>query len=599
VGIAAGVAAGGGSDAGGTMKLIEAVTLCGAPAPAEAPAFQTALVCGFAPLHLQTFFMAHLRQLLPGRAVTVKTGLFGDVEGTLKDVREWPVDAVAVALEWPDLDQRLGIRQIGGWSPAQLDDIVSHSTARLDLLLTLIRDVASTTPVAIALPSLPLPPVFFNAPWQAGIHETKLRAILWQFAADAAALPRVRVVSQQMLDAGSPFATRFNIAGTWNYGFPYQHEHAEQLGALLARAVENRPPKKGLITDLDDTLWAGIVGDDGVENISWDVDRHTQAHGLYQQMLSTLSEEGVLVGVVSKNDPAIVEAAFERNDLLLRRDRVFPFMVSWGSKADAVTQVLSLWNIGADSVVFVDDNPIELAEVQAAHPEIECITFPRKDPAAVYQLANRLRHLFGRGSLSSEDALRLESLRAAGVHQRHEPTAEGYSESLLEHAEAELILDFTKDPNDARAFELVSKTNQFNLNGRRPTERAWSDYLREPRSFMLTASYRDRFGALGKIAVVAGRASGSHLAVDTWVMSCRAFARRIEHQCLNALFDRFAVDAVRFDFEETPRNLPIARFLASFPPGPDGHSVSRLSFQAACPRLFHRVVFRDACPAGN
>jgi FkbH-like protein len=101
-----------------------------------------------------------------------------------------------------------------------------------------------------------------------------------------------------------------------------------------------------VITDLDDTLWSGIVGDDGVESVSWDLDHHTQGHGLYQQLLGALSEAGVLVAIVSKNEPAVVDAAFAREDLLRRRERVFPLEVGWGSKADAVGRVLARWNVG-------------------------------------------------------------------------------------------------------------------------------------------------------------------------------------------------------------------------------------------------------------
>jgi FkbH-like protein len=237
--------------------------------------------------------------------------------------------------------------------------------------------------------------------------------------------------------------------------------------------------------------------------------------------------------------------------------------------------------------------------VKAAHPAVECLRFPHGDAQAIYDLLTRLRDLFGRTALSEEDTLRLDSLRETTDSADVADQSEGHSEALLERADASLVLDFTKDANDARAFELICKTNQFNLHGRRPTERGWAEYLRDPQTFLLTATYKDRFGALGKVAVVAGRVQDSDLHVETWVMSCRAFSRRIEHQCLKALFDRFAARQVSFAFNETPRNGPMARFLASLHGGPAGAPVSVDVFHAACPRLFHRVVFKDACPAGN
>jgi FkbH-like protein len=582
------------------MKLIEALELVAENTSAtDQPRFEVGLVCGFTPLHLQTFLTAHLRQRLVDRHVAVRIGLFDDIPGTLRTLVDEPVDTVVVALEWSDIDPRLGIRQLGGWAPRHLPEIVEHAAIWLDQLLPLTRQIATVTPVVISLPTLPLPPMFFTATWQTGVFEAELKATLWKFAAATAAHPRIRILNPQNLDLASPPADRLHVAGSWAYGFPYHQAHAEQLAAALARAVENRQPMKAVITDLDDTLWDGIVGEDGVDNISWDLDHHTQAHGLYQQLLDTLSQEGVLVGVVSKNDPSVVDAALARDDVLISRERIFPLEIGWGSKAGAVARVLARWNVGADQVVFIDDNPTELAEVKSAHPALQCLPFPHGDPRAIYDLLTRLRDLFGRNALSEEDSLRLASLRAAAESPAVADQSEGHSEALLEQAEASLVLDFTKDVNDARAFELICKTNQFNLNGRRPTERSWAEHLRDPHTFLLTATYKDRFGALGKVAVMTGRVGDSHVHVDTWVMSCRAFSRRIEHQCLKALFDRFPARRVSFAFTETPRNAPIARFLRSLHGGPAGAEVSAAAFDAACPRLFHRVVVKDASPVGQ
>jgi FkbH-like protein len=583
------------------MKLIDALRIAGEHARAgDRPRFRVALVCGFTPLHLQTFFTAHLCQRLPDRHLTLTTGLFDDIPGTLRGLRSEPVDAAALVVEWADLDPRLGIRRLGGWSPQHLPEVVDRAGVSLAQLQSMVREVATTTPVVIALPTLPLPPLFFTARWQAGSAEADLKAQLWNFAAAAAKHPRIRIVNPDWLDAQSAPGERLGVDSAWRYGFPYEKAHAERLAAALACGIENPQPKKGLITDLDDTLWAGIVGDDGVDAIQWDLDHSAQAHGLYQQLLSTLSEEGVLVAVASKNDPSVVDQAFSRPDLLLRKERIFPIAAGWGSKAEAVGRVLTLWNVGADSVVFVDDNATELAEVKAAYPEIDCLQFPRHSPQHAYALLNHLRTVFGRNALSDEDALRVASLRAgASARDFFVGGADGYSEALLEQADAEVVLDFGKDPDDRRAYELVCKTNQFNLNGRRPTERAWSEHVRDEGAFVLTASYTDRFGALGKIAVVAGRAHDARLQVDTWVMSCRAFARRIEYQCLKALFDRFEAREVAFDFRETERNAPIVRFLTSLQDQAPGTPLSADQFRAVCPRLFHRVVFRDACPAGT
>lgn len=585
-----------------SMKLVDALKIVAKNPPAlDVDTFMVQLVCSFTPLHLQTFLNAELRLRFPSHHVKVGSGLYDDIPGTLRDMRGQRIDAVALVLEWFDLDARLGIRRLGGWSHRQAAEIVGHAAMWLAQVSRLVEQVAQTSAVVISLPTLPLPPLFCTPGGQASADEIRLRECLWTFAASVAANPKVRVISDTALSALSPAAERLNVKSTWVSGFPYQVPHAARLAELLARAIHNPQPKKGLITDLDNTLWSGIVGDDGVEGVSWDLDHQSQGHGLYQQLLSALSEEGVLVGVASKNDPQVVEQAFTREDLIVSSQHVFPFAVSWGSKAEAVSRILKAWNVSADSVVFVDDNPTELAEVAAAHPEVQCLRFPTNDPAAVYQLLGQLRDLFGRQRVSAEDAIRLDSLRArAGASDAADDDAEGFSEALLEQADAEVTVDFGKDGSDPRPLELVNKTNQFNINGKRITDRAWADFLDDPTTFLMTVKYKDRFGPLGTVAVVGGRVAGPTVFIDTWVMSCRAFARRIEHQCLRVLFDRFSAGEVVFDYVDTPRNGPLTRFLSEIS-GSAAHAgltLSEASFAAACPTLLHRIDIKDGTSNG-
>jgi FkbH-like protein len=375
-------------------------------------------------------------------------------------------------------------------------------------------------------------------------------------------------------------------------GFPYSLHHASALGELLARLIHNRPNMKGLITDLDDTLWAGVVGEDGVDGISWHLDRHTQMHGVYQQFVASLAGAGVLVGVASKNDAAVVARAFERDDLLLLKDYVFPFETHWFRKSDSVQRILTTWNVGADSVVFVDDSPMEIAEVQAAFPQMECRLFPKNDYQGILDLLKHLRDLFGRSIVTEEDSLRLRSIRESRIWRDSGQSSEISSDAFLKAAEACLVFDVGHSSEDPRAFELVNKTNQFNLNGKRFSESEWRHYFSDPAAFMITASYKDKFGPLGKIAVAMGKICGKNAHLDSWVLSCRAFSRRIEHQCLKYLFDAMGAGEITFDYQVTPRNGPIQEFLTALLAGPPaaGASLTRDQFVARVPALFHRVV---------
>jgi FkbH-like protein len=576
------------------MKLADALRIAARNPQTSAETLKVALACGFTPLHLQTFLTAQLRTLYPEHRIEVATGTFDDIPGTLRAFARERHDAIVLVVEWADIDARLGLRRLGGWSPRQSVDIVEHAQVWLAQLRLLVEQGAETSPITIVLPTLPLPPLFHSPGWQAGGDEVRLKELVLSLAAAVARHPRVRVISEHAINAVSPATERLNVKSTWMSGFPYRNQHAARLAELIGKSVRNRLPKKGLITDLDGTLWSGIVGDDGPDKLSWDLDGQSQAHGLYQQFLSALAEEGVLIAVASKNDPAVVDEAFSREDMVLSRERIFPFVVGWGSKAGSVSQVLAAWNVNADSVVFVDDNPLEIAEVKAAHPSMECILFTRQDPDAVYDMIVGLRDEFGRSAVSEEDAMRLQSLRRSAAVRSSHLDSEGYAESLLQQANPEVIIDFGKDPRNVRPFELVNKTNQFNLNGRRFTERAWSEYVAGVQTFLMTVGYKDNFGALGQIAVLGGRLEGSQVHVDVWVMSCRAFARRIEHQCLKTLFEKFAADSITFDYLETPRNGPLTTFLRAILQQTPAPSVALTAggFAAVCPTLFHRVIVK-------
>ncbi len=573
------------------MKLVEALEALKQNPPADSPALSLQLACGFTPLHLVTFLGAHLRVAFPAHRVSISTGAFGDLPGNLERLTKLRDSNVVAALEWQNLDPRLGIRILGGWNPGQLSEFVQTARDHAARILVALETVAKANAVIVSLPTLPIPPLAYTPGWYASRLESDLESLRADLLAKLSALPNTRVVSNQKLDLLSPLADRFDAKSELNTGFPYSLSHADKLAGLIAKLLVNPQPMKGLITDLDDTLWLGILGEVNPEGISWDLDHHSQKHGLYQQLLASLAESGTLVGVASKNDPALVDEAFLVRKPLLPREGIFPLEANWGPKSESVRKIIEAWNIGADSIVFVDDSPLELAEVKAAHPGIECVLFPKNDDKAAYDLLFQLRDKFGKTSVSAEDRIRLESLRAS--HAIAEATrAEGYTpERFLQAAGGKLALSFAKDPPDARALELINKTNQFNLNGKRHTESSWHQYLADPNVFLMLVSYEDKFGPLGKIAVMAGRVDGDSLSVDHWVMSCRAFSRRIEHASLLHIFRKFNAAQAGFDFVTTQRNQPIQDFFVELTGGPAAESftITKQQLTDRCPAVYLNI----------
>lgn len=574
------------------MRLMEALEVLQRPVNPELPALRLYLGCGFTPLDLATFAQAHARLRSPGRAVHLTGGLYGDLAGSLERIDPAAHDAVLVALEWADLDARLGFRSLGGWLPDSLGEVANSAGQALERLAAAVERLAAAIPVALTTPTLPLPPLFLETPGQAGAVWWTLQDAVTRFAQRLSGHARVRLVHPEAIGRDST-AARLDLKSDLAAGFPYRKAHAEVVARHLVAAALPVPPRKGIITDLDDTLWAGILGDAGVSGVAWDLEHHAQRHGLYQQTLASLAASGVLIGVASKNDAALARQALERPDLGIGAAHLFPVEANWGPKSESVRRILAAWNIAADSVVFIDDSPMELAEVAAAHPGLETIAFP-KDPDALLAMLWMLRDRFGKHAITEEDRLRGASLRtAAGQWNQAAGVGGAGAEDFLAGAEAVVTFDGSNPPADGRALELVNKTNQFNLDGRRWTDSEWSALLARPGAFVAVVSYRDRFGPLGRIGVLAGQRQAGRLTVSTWVLSCRAFSRRIEHRCLEYLFDTLGAGTIELPFQRTGRNGPAADFMATLTGGlpPEGQTcrIDRAQFAAVCPPLYHRL----------
>jgi FkbH-like protein len=561
-------------------------------APQEGGSFRVLLACGCAPLHLKTFLNAHLQQLLPQRRVEITEGIYGDLAGTLERASSSVLQGIALIIEWSDLDPRLGHRSTGRWSLAGTKDTLQVTVAALERIAALIAKIPVEVRIALSLPTLPFPPLFTTPGWQTSEIENEFDRQIALFSAEITRRRNLALMNQRRLAEDPSFAARFDLKSELLVGFPYSMEYTDALASISAGLIAHSAPKKGIITDLDGTMWDGIVGEIGPESVSWDFSRHHHLHALYQNLLSSLAEQGVLLGVASKNDATVVEKAFERSDLLLRPESIFPFEVHWQAKSSSVDRILKTWNIAADSVIFVDDSPLELAEVAARHPGIHCLQFQQADYAAGLAMLREIRDLCGKERISEEDGLRLNSIRQGAEFRRMTENGETPPESFLKQVGATIVFDFSPSPEDSRVLELVNKTNQFNLNGLRRAAADWQQQNERADNVVAVIGYEDKFGPLGKIAVLQGHRNGAALHLDTWVMSCRAFSRHVEHQCLRVLFDRFQMDEIVFDYKPTAKNGPLREFFEGIlGQAPEGKvSLKLAEFEAHCPTLFHKVI---------
>ena len=214
------------------MKLIDALRIANRQAASDARPFSAFLACGFTPLHFQTLLKAHLQLALPSHAVELRTGQYGSFIKTLETLSSETVDYGIVLIEWPDVDPRLGLRHLGGWTSNVLDDILLASGRRLSHILELLKTIKS--PIALAFPSLPTPPAAHNAAIEASRFDLHLQQLIADFGA---ALPdSVVVLKSTELDRISPLSQRHDLSSELLTGFPYSLSHAD---ALASRA---RPP---------------------------------------------------------------------------------------------------------------------------------------------------------------------------------------------------------------------------------------------------------------------------------------------------------------------------------------------------------------------
>jgi FkbH-like protein len=302
-------------------------------------------------------------------------------------------------------------------------------------------------------------------------------------------------------------------------------------------AHRHQPPKKVLVLDLDNTLWGGVVADDGLEGIEiGDTSPRGEAFKAFQRSIATLKERGVLLGVCSKNDHARALEPFERHpEMVLRAGDFVAFHANWEPKSDNLRRMAEELNLGLDSFVFVDDNPAEIEIVRRFAPAVSTILLG-DDPA---EYAGQLQDCgwFEPRRITREDRERTGQYRAESERQTLLASAadmDAYLESLAMEA---VVGEFT--PVDVpRLAQLINKSNQFNLTTRRRTEAEVQALLGDPDHLGVSVRLRDRFGDHGLISIVIGRVRGPALEVDTWLMSCRVLKRQVEELVLNELCRR-------------------------------------------------------------
>ena len=292
--------------------------------------------------------------------------------------------------------------------------------------------------------------------------------------------------------------------------------------------------KKCLIVDLDNTMWGGIIGDDGLENIQIGSLGIGKAFTEFQYWIKKLKNRGIIIAVCSKNTESVAREPFEKHpDMVLRLDDIAVFVANWENKADNIRLIKNILNIGFDSMVFLDDNPFERNIVRENIPDITVPELP-EDPADYLEFLYNL-NLFETASFSNEDGERTKQYQVEAKRNVLEKSFTNEDDFLKSLNMISIVTPFNKF-NIPRVAQLSQRSNQFNLRTVRYTEADIELCAVADDIFSFSFTLEDKFGDNGLICVIILKKENiDTLFIDTWLMSCRVLKRGMEHFVLNTI----------------------------------------------------------------
>jgi FkbH-like protein len=443
--------------------------------------------------------------------------------------------------------------QFDAWTPETLAQLEANALA----LASAVRESQASMSVPAIVVLCPSSPSFTADPARAA----SLARARVMFEARLDETPGVQFISDQELLRLYPVAHWYDAAGERMGRIPY----TEEMFAALATAVVRRafalsmPPYKAIAVDCDNTLWLGICGEDGPENVLLDPPRRA-----LHEFLLAQRESGMLLCLSSKNNEQDVFDTFAAHpEFPLQLRHFASWRLNWHSKAEAIAEMAAELGIGLDSFIFLDDNAKECAEVSEAHPEALTLTLPEN----IEELPEILNHLwaFDHPVVTEEDRQ-----RNVYYHQARDFGRELRQAANLEQFIASLNMRVDIAPlapeRVSRAAQLTQRTNQFNLTTIRRSESELLELVSAGSHEIYTAEVADRFGEYGLTGLLIVEKQPGECRADTFLLSCRVLGRGVEHRLLSFLGELAEESGARrivVPFKETRKNAPAREFLES------------------------------------
>lgn len=451
--------------------------------------------------------------------------------------------------------------------PWTVEDVARTAAGKLELLAALAARYDEDGTGTLVLNTLPLLPQHLQ---QLVDHRSRNElSIAWrEFNSGllrlAAAHLRVHVVDLDPLIAeGGPLRDpRLAAYAGVHLGEEVLARYARQAGHLL-RSLRGRT-KKVLVVDLDNTLWDGVLGDDGTDGIAAATTYRGEAFGRFQRVVKQIGSQGVLLAVCSKNDfDPVLEVLRDHPDMILRESDFVRISANWEPKDGNIRDIAAALNLGTDSFVFVDDSPFERGLVASSLPETAVIALDEEPALHIGRLL--ADGWFDVREMTSAD-------RERGMQYRHEAERRDLRQATGSMQEYLLALGVTvevspvRDHEVGRIAQITLRTNQFNLTTRRLQPAEVRARLDSPDHLVLAVRSRDRFGDNGVVGAVFAHRQDGALRIDNMLLSCRVFARGIEQATVAALL-RHACDVgateVRASYRPTAKNHKVRDFYPS------------------------------------
>jgi FkbH-like protein len=369
---------------------------------------------------------------------------------------------------------------------------------------------------------------------------------------------------------------------------------AYSRGLVRAFSAMFRAPRKVLCTDLDNTLWGGVLGEDGPEGIATGSAFPGNCYLDYQMYLKQLSSRGILLAIVSKNNEADVRDAFHIRsaDLALSLENFVACKIGWNEKSDSIRELAQEMSLGLDSFVFVDDNPVECEAIRQQLPEVAVVEAPIEEPWKLVEILSA-QPFFDTSVVTDDDVNRLNEYKAQAQRAELASRAGSRDEFL---ASLGIVCTFQSALQAplSRAVQLLAKTNQFNLTTRRHSAAEIEDFASVAGGQAVVVRVRDRFGDAGVVGLALARNQGDSCIIDSLLLSCRVIGRGIETALLGFLGERaLRTGAKRLvgEFIATKKNAPCANFY------PDHGFIKRIPMDAVnSESLFYELDLTVSVP---